>query len=43
MKTAKAPSPRPEKTRTPKTNAGRMGSNPYDPLTTTNYWRVDHG
>jgi hypothetical protein len=26
-----------------KSSAGRMGGNPYDPLTTTNSRRVDHG
>lgn len=26
-----------------KTSAGRMGCNPYDPLTTTNFEGVDHG
>jgi hypothetical protein len=35
--------PPPKKTRNVKNSAGRMGGNPYDPLTTTNLSGVDHG
>jgi hypothetical protein len=43
MRTATALQPSAGENTQGKKDAGRMGGNPYDPLTTTNFETVDHG